>query len=266
MFRRDQWLHPATILAAMALFVSMGGVGYAASQIGTKQLKNRAVTTKKLALNAVTSDRLRDGSVGAADLAPGAVGAGAIGDAVVTGPKLAPGSVGQDALAGGAVGTDRIADGAVSSAKIADGAVTGAKIADGSVGRSDLDLASVADVRSYAATTPNDNVSRDLMVIDGFGTLRGSCSNTAVNVFYALNSPVPQRAHLFGHDPTDNSPVGAVGITGTAGGIGYGGTAFLSDVSVWSSTDERVVFFEVRVTAGSVCAFRVRATIDRNDA
>lgn len=55
MSRREKLMHPATFISLLALFVALGGVGYAATRIGTKQLKNRAVTNKKLANNSVTS-------------------------------------------------------------------------------------------------------------------------------------------------------------------------------------------------------------------
>jgi hypothetical protein len=34
---REKLLHPATFISLAALFVALGGVGYAATQIGTKQ-------------------------------------------------------------------------------------------------------------------------------------------------------------------------------------------------------------------------------------
>lgn len=54
---------PAMAVALTALFVSLGGVGYAASQIGTKQIKNGAVTTKKLRNGAVTTKKLANNAV-----------------------------------------------------------------------------------------------------------------------------------------------------------------------------------------------------------
>jgi hypothetical protein len=54
---------PALIISLIALFVSLGGTGYAAfsvpdNSVGTRQLRNRAVTTKKLADRAVTAAKL----------------------------------------------------------------------------------------------------------------------------------------------------------------------------------------------------------------
>jgi hypothetical protein len=51
------------VVATTALFVALGGTGYAAfslpkSSVGTKQLKNSAVTTKKIKNGAVTAKKL----------------------------------------------------------------------------------------------------------------------------------------------------------------------------------------------------------------
>jgi hypothetical protein len=110
---------PALVVALLALFVSLGGVGYAATKIGTAQIKNGAVTAKKLHAKAVTAKKIKT--------------------AAVTNSKIAD----------GAVQTGKIADGSVTNGKLADAAVTGAKLADGSVGSGKiaaggLSLASVA--------------------------------------------------------------------------------------------------------------------------
>ena len=70
----------ALALSAIALFVALGGTAVAASQIGTKdikngaitssKIKNRAVTHSKLANAAVTGSNVRDGSLLASDVAP----------------------------------------------------------------------------------------------------------------------------------------------------------------------------------------------------
>jgi len=59
MSRRRKAPSPALILALISLFVSIGGVGYAASRIGTDDLKNGAVTKKKLHKKAVSPRRSR---------------------------------------------------------------------------------------------------------------------------------------------------------------------------------------------------------------
>src|SRR5437899_6214048 len=56
----------ATVVAYLALFIALGGVGYAAAtlpanSVGTRQLKNGAVTKRKLANGAVTTRKLARG-------------------------------------------------------------------------------------------------------------------------------------------------------------------------------------------------------------
>jgi hypothetical protein len=60
-------------IGVLALFVALGGTGYAAisipkNSVGTRQLRNGAVTSKKLANAAVTAEKLAKGSIGPADL------------------------------------------------------------------------------------------------------------------------------------------------------------------------------------------------------
>jgi hypothetical protein len=64
---------PATLIATVALFVALGGTGYAAfslpkNSVGTKQLKNNAVTTSKIKNNAVTTSKIKNGTVTASKI------------------------------------------------------------------------------------------------------------------------------------------------------------------------------------------------------
>lgn len=82
----------AVIIAAVALFVALGGTGYAAlslpkSSVGTKQLRNRAVTTGKIKNGAVTNAKLRNGAVTAAKIKDGAVTASKINTTGLTAPN-----------------------------------------------------------------------------------------------------------------------------------------------------------------------------------
>ena len=58
----------ALSLSLLALVGSAAGVGYAAGQIGTSQIKNKAVTTPKLHNNAVTTAKVKNGSLTAKDM------------------------------------------------------------------------------------------------------------------------------------------------------------------------------------------------------
>ena len=53
----------ALVISLISLFVSIGGIGYAAAKIGTGDLANEAVTAKKLAKNAVTTKKIKDDAV-----------------------------------------------------------------------------------------------------------------------------------------------------------------------------------------------------------
>jgi hypothetical protein len=59
---------PALVISVVALFVSIGGVGYAAATIGTNDIQNGAVTNSKLRDGAVSSAKIGDGQVHTQDL------------------------------------------------------------------------------------------------------------------------------------------------------------------------------------------------------
>jgi hypothetical protein len=63
----------ANVVATLALFVALGGSGYAAlslprDSVGARQIRPRAVGHAELARNAVQSDSVKDGSLGVNDL------------------------------------------------------------------------------------------------------------------------------------------------------------------------------------------------------
>lgn len=77
----------ALVLSIVALFISLGGGAYATfgpGSVGTKDLRNRAVstsklksqavTTSKIGVGAVTGSKIADGSIGAAKLREGVLG------------------------------------------------------------------------------------------------------------------------------------------------------------------------------------------------
>ncbi len=112
--RLGEKLTYANVMATLAFFLALGGVGYAATKlpknsVHAKQIAKGAVKTAKLGKAAVTQAKIKGGAVGSAQIQPGAVGGSQI--------------------ASGAVGTTQIASGAVGSAQIGDGQVTAAKIA-----------------------------------------------------------------------------------------------------------------------------------------
>lgn len=56
-------LNPASLLAVVALFASLGGVSYAATTIGTNDIRNAAVTTPKLKKEAVATAKIKADAV-----------------------------------------------------------------------------------------------------------------------------------------------------------------------------------------------------------
>jgi hypothetical protein len=54
---------PALVISLIALFVAMGGIGYAAAKITTSDIKNGAVTTKKLHNKAVSTKKIKNNAV-----------------------------------------------------------------------------------------------------------------------------------------------------------------------------------------------------------
>jgi len=62
---------PATIIATMALIVSLSGVAAAqVGMIGPNQIRNGSIQTRHLAANAVTGPKIAANAVGTADVAP----------------------------------------------------------------------------------------------------------------------------------------------------------------------------------------------------
>ena len=76
---------PATVMSAIALFVSLGGVGYAAARIGSAQIKDNSVASKDIKNRTIGSKDISGSTVAALKGQTGAQGSrGAPG---LTGPK-----------------------------------------------------------------------------------------------------------------------------------------------------------------------------------
>src|SRR5690349_13389680 len=87
------------VVALVALFVALGGVGYAATKlpknsVGSRQIKANAVTAAKLKAEAVTAAKIKPGAVGPVQLGAGSVVTAALADGAVTGAKVAAGTLG----------------------------------------------------------------------------------------------------------------------------------------------------------------------------
>jgi hypothetical protein len=77
---------PAMIVALIALFIAMGGTGYAAIK-----LPANSVGSKQIKANAVVSSKIKNGTISRSDLAPGAL---------LKGPQGIPGPQGPQGLQG----------------------------------------------------------------------------------------------------------------------------------------------------------------------
>jgi len=79
---------PALIISVMALFIALGSGAYAASKIGTNDIKNNAVTGKKIDKKAVKPSKLHRGAVKVNKIADQAVDTEKIAGLAVENDKL----------------------------------------------------------------------------------------------------------------------------------------------------------------------------------
>ena len=142
-------LNVANVLSAMALFVALSGVTYAATAakntvktksiakgaVTTPKLKNLAVASGKLGNGAVISSKIAASAVGGTQIADGSVRAAELGGGVVTNPKIQNGAVTDAKLANNAVTSNKINAEAVTTGKIGNEAVTGAKLSSSILGQ-----------------------------------------------------------------------------------------------------------------------------------
>lgn len=191
MWRKDDLLHPATVIAGVALFVSLGGVTYAAATIGTAQIKNGAVTRAKIKSGAISPSRLANGAVTNQKLASNAVTpakirgravtVGKIADGAVQTSNLETGAVSESKLGAGAVTPSKLGAGAVGTVALADGAVTPAKLAPGTV------VTGKGSVTSFHRQM-SDGQTLTVAAIPGFGTLSASCASGNASSMFSNDS------------------------------------------------------------------------------
>jgi hypothetical protein len=146
---------PALLVAMIALFVSIGGVGYAASKIDTSDIKREAVTKPKIAKRAVSTNRIADNAVKEKKINSQAVTTDKIADQAVTTDKLGDLAVTTDKLGDLAVTTGKLNDQAVTTEKIADDAVTQGKIGAAAVHADELGPTQIATNQVNVAANGN---------------------------------------------------------------------------------------------------------------
>jgi Pentapeptide repeats (8 copies) len=119
--RKRRWLRapsPAMIVACIALFVALGGTSYAAirlpaNSVGTKQIKNSAVTGVKVKNATLTGAKIKNATLTGAKIK----------DASLTGADIVASTLGKVPSAASA---DSVVDGAVGPAKF--GTIPGARV------------------------------------------------------------------------------------------------------------------------------------------
>ncbi len=145
-----QRLTYANVMSSISVFFILGGAtAFAATKIGSNELKANsvitgkikkeavteakikagAITTGKLANAAVTSDKLAANAVGTANLVDGSVSTAKLGADAVTSGKLGDNAVTTSKLGNAAVTTGKLGNSAVTTGKIENGAVTNEKLA-----------------------------------------------------------------------------------------------------------------------------------------
>lgn len=88
----------ANVMATIAVFLVLTGIGFAVAKlprksVGNKQLKNKAVTSKKIHKDAVNASKIKTGAVGRSEIASGAVNSAKISNQAVTRNKIADSAV-----------------------------------------------------------------------------------------------------------------------------------------------------------------------------
>jgi hypothetical protein len=138
---------PALVLACVALFVALGGTGYAALQlpknsVGSKQIRKGAVKNSEIANNAVTGAKVRRGSLRASDFRASSLPRGPAGPAGPTGPA-------------GPAGSAR-----------AFGYVTAAGVVDAARSRGGATVSHVADSGVYCIAIPGISSASSVMSVN----------------------------------------------------------------------------------------------------
>jgi hypothetical protein len=82
--RPSRRLSYANVMATLAVFIALGGTGYAMSQINGSEIKNRSIAGEKLKPHTLTAGQVKSGSLLGEDLAPHSVTSNELRDLVVS--------------------------------------------------------------------------------------------------------------------------------------------------------------------------------------
>jgi len=167
------------VIASLALFLSLGGTSYAAvkaKSIGTKQLKNNAVTSGKIARNGVTASDIRAGVIDASKIRAGAVDGSKIRGGAIDASKIQLSSIGSLQIADASIGAQDIQPGSLGAREIAPNSINSQQIADQSLGLGELNQATVdlfRDVPTDVAAGGNNLAAEPISTeAGGFTTMR----------------------------------------------------------------------------------------------
>ncbi|HEV7399548.1 MAG TPA: hypothetical protein VGN84_04695 [Solirubrobacterales bacterium] len=167
----------SNVIATMALFIALGGVAVAATQlprnsVGARQLKRGAVTSAKLAKKSVINGKL----------GPNSVGPGNIGNGAVTTAKLAGSSVIASTIKNGVITTNKLNNEAVTTPKLGKEAVATAKLGNESVtsaklGKGSVTAAKLSDeIGPLLGTLKSGQTLRGVFDLGGVESARGAIS------------------------------------------------------------------------------------------
>jgi hypothetical protein len=199
----------SNVIATMALFIALGGVAVAATQlprnsVGKRQLKRGAVTSAKLAKKSVISGKL----------GPNSVGPGNIGNGAVTTAKLAAGSVIASTIKNSVITTNKLNNEAVTTPKLGKESVVTAKLGNESVtsaklGKGSVTAAKLSDeIGPLIGTLKSGQTLRGAFDVGGESkVVRGSLSFQ----FPLLNTPSAPEANILAADASSAACPGVKG-------------------------------------------------------
>jgi hypothetical protein len=196
---------PAMGVALVALIVALSGTTYAAVRIGTKQIKNNAITSEKirnghvrnvdLARNSVVTAKIVAGAVTGLQIRDATVSNADLGNDSVTGSRIRGGAVGNSDLANDAVSSGKLRAGSVGNSDLADNSIGASKVADGSLLAADIKDGEVVEgngrIVATAVTLPDGAGQTTLLSFPGVGALRSSCANGTATTQWSNSATTP---------------------------------------------------------------------------
>jgi hypothetical protein len=246
----------ANVMSALAVFIALGGAGYAAglakNSVDAAQIKRNAVRAAEIKANAVRGAEIRNGAVGPAEVADGSLTGAelfdeSLGSADIAG--LGPGDLEDESLGPADVnglGSSDIEDGSLGTQDLADEAITGPKVDDGSLTEQDAApgsfLAGEVRVRRVDSTAPDGTATPAVAKCEPGETLIGGSVN--------LQDPTHPDARIAVSRPSLSN--GAL--------VPPSGAVYPSGFEEWKGT-----VFNPATPASANAAFRVWAICTENE-